>query len=382
MTPEPDLNKIVVNSVNEALAKKIKEAKLNKKMVNADNLQLIEKIKALASEMQKTKIDNQLFFDLDTVDAVIEPTPDISKQVGSKITYVIRDISAPTTIEAGNPSGLHLEAIAPGTCLIAYDRNHKEQYIVNLYYNKMVDSHTSNKIRSVNDKNFNVVANSIHRSYINLMAGNQVSPDLSLIGHIYDDHKSLHLYTVPMAILFELEVESNPYPVCKYYTYFHDNIVSTEYEYANKTHIYSCSNKEVRKKNGVFTKDRPCACIYNDSSSSQLSCAMYEPSSMFELSASSSNPVPNPIVTKVELRSFIDRSSKKKIYTVNCDGSESFKFSCDDDSVKQIFDEIVKDLSVSGQSFVYENEDHSPISTKKKIVPFLKTLFGLEKQND
>jgi len=376
MTPEPD-------------AKKIKEAKLNKKMVNVDNLQLIEKIKALANELKKTSADNQLFFDLATVDAVIEPTPDISKQIGSKITYVIRDILAPTTTGSGNPSGLDLGAIAPGTCLIAYDRNHagndlicSGQYIVNLYYNKMVDSYTSNKIKSVNDKNFDVVANSIHRSYINMMAGNQVKPDLSLVEHFYDDRKSLHLYTVPMAILFELEVESSPYPVCKYYTYFRDNIVSTEYEYANEVHIYSCSNKEVRKKNSVFTKDRPCACIYSDSSSSQLSCAMYEPSSAFELSASSGNSVPNPIVTKVELRSFIDRGSKKKVYTVDCDGSESFKFSCDDDSVKKIFDEIIEDLSVSGQSFVYENEDHSPISTKKKIVPFLKTLFGLEKQND
>jgi len=369
MTPEPN-------------AAKIKENKLNKKMISADNLQLIEKIKDLVNEMKKANADNQLFFDLNTVDAVIEPTPDISKQVGSKITYVIRDILAPTTTGSGNPSGLDLGAIAPGTCLIAYDRNHTEQYIVNLYYNKMVDPYTSNKIKSVNDKNFDVVANSIHRSYVNTLVGNQIRPDLSLIDHLYDDHKSLQLYTVPMAILFELEVESSPYPVCKYYTYFHDNIVSTEYEYANKVNTYSCSNKEVRKKNGIFSKGRPCACIYNDSSSSQLSCAMYEPSSRFELSASSNNSVSNPIVTNIELRSFIDRGSKKKIYTVDCDGSESFKFSCEDDSVKQIFDEIVKDLSVSGQSFVYENEDHSPISTKKKIVPFLKTLFGLEKQND
>jgi len=369
MTPEPN-------------AKEIKEAKFNKKMVNADNLQLIEKIKTLAKEMQKAKIDNQLFFDLDTVDAVVEPTPDISKQVGSKITYVIRDTLAPTTAGVGNPSGLDLGAIAPGTCLITYDRKHTEPYIVNLYYNKTLDSHTSNKIKSVNDKNFDIIANSIHKSYVNIMANNPVKPEISLIEYFYDDHKYLHLYTVPMAVLFELEVESHPYPVCKYYTYFHDNIVSTEYEYANKVHTYSCSNKEVRKNNGVFSKDRPYPCIYGDSSSSQLSCAMYEPSSTFELSASSNNSVPNPIVTNIELRSFIDRGSKKKIYTVNCDGSESFKFSCDGDSVKQIFDEVVKDLSVSGQSFVYKNEDHSPISTKKKIVPFLKTLFGLEKQND
>lgn len=358
---------------------------IEEQMINVKNKDLFEKLKKIIEDMnQKNSV--QLTLPFDEVNAVIfqdftqsgiVPQENITKMVNSKLTYIIRDITSPKH----NPHRIDLDSIRPGTCLIVYAGvDSSSDTNVNLYYNKTLDKHTYHKITGVNDSNFSLVANCIHKHYLKFLTGVQSNVEISLINHYYDTSKNVHLYTIPMEVLFHLELNSTPYPVCKYYTSFQENIVSNEYEYFNNSHIYTCSNPVMKKQQKVINPERPCPCPY-DKSISQLSCGMYEPSSTFEISAFSNSVVNNPIVTKVVLKSFKDRNTKEKFYTVDCDDSESFKFTCKDEEANDIFSKIVSDLTVEGQSFIYSTENIEKVSPKKKISSFIKNIIGLEKQN-
>lgn len=358
---------------------------IEEQMINIKNKELIEKLKKIMESMAK-KNSLQLTLPFDEVNAVIfedstqsgiAPQENITKMINSKLTYIIRDIASPKH----NPHKIDLDAIRPGTCLVVYAGiDPASGTNVNLYYNKTLDKHTYHKIIGVNDSNFNVVANCIHKHYLKFLNGVQSNVEITLIEHYHDVSKNVHLYTVPMEVLFHMELNSTPHPVCKYYTSFQENIVSTEYEYFNNSYIHTCSNPVIKKQQKIINPERPCPCPY-DKSTSQLSCAMYEPSSIFEMSASSNSVVNNPIVTKVVLRSFKDRNTKEKFYTVDCDGSESFKFTCKDEEANDIFNKIVSNLTVEGQSFVYSTENIEKVLPKKKISSFIKSIVGLEKQN-
>jgi len=373
------MNDKINNQESKELIEKLSKSM---KMTNMENKELIEKLKNIMESMKNKNVNQLTFSSFDdsffTNSVDLKASEDITKSVSSKLTYIIRDIAEPKH----NPLKLDLESIRSGTCLIAYYNVHPEvESTINLYYNKKIDQHTYNTITSVNDQNFAIIANAIHKHYTRFINGNQSNLDITLIEHFYDASKSVHLYTVPMEIIFHLELNSTPYPVCKYYTSFHENIISSDYEYANQSNIYTCSNKVLVKQHNFVRPGTPCPCPYSDKSVSQLSCSMYEPSSTFELSASSNTTVVNPIVTKVVLRSFKDRSTSGKVYTVSCDGNDSFKFACKDEEVEQIFNQVVNDLSVKGQSFNYSKEDIDQISIKKKTLSLLKSLFVTEKQN-
>jgi hypothetical protein len=307
------------------------------------------------------------------------PAENIVKTVESydlKLTYVIRDIAAPKH----NPYDIDLDSVKPNFCLVVYgEANEDDSAHVNLYYNKKIDEYTYCKIESVIDSNFTIVANSIHKHYLRYINGKDSGMDLTMVEHYYDSAKKIHLYTIPIEILFSFEIHSVPHPVCKYYTYFADKIVSSQYEYLNESNIHTCSNPVMKNKQSMAKYEKPCPCPYG-SAASQLTCLLYEPSYVFEKSAFSTAQTTNPIVTQVVLRSFKDKNTKEKFYTVICDGLESFNYSCKEDEADDIFHKIVVDLSVEGQSFTY-TEGRLEQPEPKKELSFMKNIFDSEKQN-
>lgn len=354
-------------------------------MINKDAKEIIDKLQKIIKEMNSSV---QLVLPLENnvngsiiseFNNAVDSAEDIKKVVNSKLTYIIRDSSSPKQ----DISSIDLDSIRPATCLIVYGNvDPFSDSIINLYYNKTIDKHTYHKITSVNDSNFSIIANSIHKHYTKFFSGNQTALDISLIEHYYNAEKGIHMYTVPMEILFSLELNATPYPVCKYYTSFQEDIVSADYEYFNQSKTSTCSNPIMRKKNNIFSLEKLCACPYADQKSiSQLSCSVYEPSSNFEISAVSDFKANDPIVTNVVLKSFKHRNKAEKVYTVFCDGFESFKFTCKDEEAEDIFNKIVSDLSVKGQTFIHSKESIDKESPEKKTFSFIKNIMNLGKKN-